>query len=110
MTGPGFHVSSDSLPPIASRERSTRVLEELARGGAAFISNDGLRTLLESAAGNSLYLARVILAERGFLDELFAQGPDTVLSALNVEALTDATPPGAELPVIRLAATMTGLS
>ncbi|MCH8859198.1 MAG: glutamine-synthetase adenylyltransferase, partial [Proteobacteria bacterium] len=74
-----------------------------------FIHDDGLRALLESVAGNSPYLARGILAEREFLSELFALGPDRVLSALNDEALSVATLPGAHGgPFIGLAATPPG--
>ncbi|MGQ0742570.1 MAG: bifunctional [glutamine synthetase] adenylyltransferase/[glutamine synthetase]-adenylyl-L-tyrosine phosphorylase [Alphaproteobacteria bacterium] len=75
--------SISSVPPVSDRTRARRVLEELPE---AITRDAKCRALIESAAGNSPYLARLAVREGAFLAGLFSRGPDAVLNALCADA------------------------
>ncbi len=80
-----FRQSTKNFPPVFDRARSEHTLGELP---PELVRDANVRALLEAASGNSPYLARLMLRENTFLYELFAQGPDAALAALNAEALS----------------------
>ena len=88
-----------NLPPVYDRARAERTLDELP---SELTLDANLRALLESAAGNSPYLTRLIAQESAFLGELFAQGLDAVLASLNAEALSVGTESEESLAMARL--------
>ena len=93
-----------NLPPAFDRERARRTLAELEAFSPDIAVEANFRTLLESAAGNSPYLARLMLKERAFLSELLEQGPDRWLAVLNAEALAAGEESDAPLAMRRLRA------
>ena len=86
---PAFQAHSN-LPPVFDSERAARTLAEIAPLVPAIAAEPGFRATLEAAAGNSPYLARLVLKESAFLTELFGLGPQTCLAALNTDALAAA--------------------
>ena len=82
---PCFQDRSKNLPPVFDRARAERTLGELP---GALARDANWHAFVESAAGNSPYLARLIVRESAFLAELFVQGPDAVLAELNAEVLS----------------------
>ena len=76
-----------NLPPAFDNERATRTLAEMEALAPDLAGEAGFRSVLEFAAGNSPYLARLMLKERAFLPELLQRGPALCLAALNAEAL-----------------------
>lgn len=94
------HVDKRQLPPIFEPSRATRTLEELAEVG---LPGD-FRALLGSAAGNSSYLARLMLRERAFLPDLAAHPADQILATLTIEALASAGAADQEAAMRRLRA------
>ena len=68
-------------------ERAARTLADLAAVDPILLRDPGFRALLESAAGNSPYLARMMLREAGLLAQLLSRGPDDAINALIAEAL-----------------------
>jgi glutamate-ammonia-ligase adenylyltransferase len=86
----GFGDVDPRLLPLAfDPARAARTLEDLGDTGAA----DSFRALLASAAGNSPFLARLMLRERAFLSELAAKTPEDVVARLTAEALAAAEAP-----------------
>jgi glutamate-ammonia-ligase adenylyltransferase len=79
-------VDKNRLPPIFDVGLAARTLEDLRDLEVP----EGFRAVMQSAAGNSPYLARLMLREKAFLTELAAAAPEKVLSRLNQEALSAA--------------------
>lgn len=80
------------IPLICDAARASRTMADLPPVG-----DQGFRDLLAATSSNSPYLARLMLREAVFLDEIYARGPDEVLNALEAEALavsgeTDSAP------------------
>src|SRR5688572_21703565 len=88
------------LPPAFEPARAMRTHEELVD---VALPGD-FRALLGAAAGNSSYLARLMLRERAFLPELARRDPDDVLAQLIKEALGAAEAPDQESAMRRLRA------
>jgi glutamate-ammonia-ligase adenylyltransferase len=89
MTSVSLHAPVLPLPPAFDPARARHMLEDL--GSSAATDDSGFRALLSAAAGNSPYLARIMLREPGFLSQLLAEGPDACLAALDSEALAIAS-------------------
>src|SRR6185295_18631838 len=98
-------------PPAFDRARAAQFMDELAALAPSLAQDDATGALIASAAGNSPYLARSMLKEAAFLSELFAQGPDTALAALQGEALavSQETDTAATMRRLRLAKRRTAL-
>ncbi|HXJ01281.1 MAG TPA: hypothetical protein VNH44_08650, partial [Micropepsaceae bacterium] len=79
-----------ALPPVFEPARSARTLVELGSTAPAALGEPGFRATLEAAAGNSPYLARLMLREPAFLSELLVQGSALCLAALDAEAIAAA--------------------
>ncbi|HEX3485783.1 MAG TPA: bifunctional [glutamine synthetase] adenylyltransferase/[glutamine synthetase]-adenylyl-L-tyrosine phosphorylase, partial [Micropepsaceae bacterium] len=86
---PDFHAPSH-LPPVFDPERATRTLDELAKLAPDVVGDAGFHAILRATAGNSPFLARLMLKEWAFLAELLGQGPASCLAALNADALAAA--------------------
>jgi glutamate-ammonia-ligase adenylyltransferase len=78
------------LPAAFEPERAARTLAEITALAPAILDDADFRALLQFAAGNSPYLARLMLKEHAFLAELPALGPAACLAALETEALATA--------------------
>jgi glutamate-ammonia-ligase adenylyltransferase len=77
-----------NLPPLADPARAARVLAELCGGAPEAVAERGFRAALEAAAGNSPYLARLMLREQTYLPELLRDGARHCLNVLNDEAMS----------------------
>ncbi|HEX5280195.1 MAG TPA: bifunctional [glutamine synthetase] adenylyltransferase/[glutamine synthetase]-adenylyl-L-tyrosine phosphorylase [Micropepsaceae bacterium] len=75
-----------AIPPIFDPARATRTLEALQSLAPSLASRENSRSLLAAAAGNSPFLARSILKEPEFLEQLFDDDPDRQLESLVSEA------------------------
>src|SRR6185312_7838581 len=75
------------LPAAFEPERAHRMLTEIGALAPALIHDAGFRALLQFAAGNSPYLARLMLKEHAFLSELLTLSAQSCLGALETEAL-----------------------
>ena len=75
------------LPPVFDPARAERTLHELAPLAPRAADDGELRAVLEAAAGNSPYLARLMLREAGFLETAREAGIEAVLSGLDSDAL-----------------------
>jgi glutamate-ammonia-ligase adenylyltransferase len=84
-----FAFSISALPEPFDRARALRTFERLAELGYA--PGGSVRALLDSAFGNSAYLARLALREHALLPRLFAEGPDVLLAEAEAEALSAVT-------------------
>jgi glutamate-ammonia-ligase adenylyltransferase len=93
-----------NLPPAFDRERAARTLAEMEALAPDLPVEARFRTLLEFAAGNSPYLARLMLKERAFLSELLKDGPERRLAALNADALATGEDCDASIVMRRLRA------
>ena len=82
----GF-ANAAGLPPVSDSGRAARTMAELGALAPDALSIPDFRALLEAAAGNSPYLARLMLKESAFLSELLARGPNPCLADLNADAL-----------------------
>jgi glutamate-ammonia-ligase adenylyltransferase len=80
-------LAASALPPLFDSDRARRTLEELAGLAPSIVEQPHFRRLLEAASGNSPFLARLILKEAAFVQEILNRGPDGVLASLNAEAL-----------------------
>jgi len=80
--------------PVFDAERAARTLAELDEQGAGLGAYPGFRALIESASGNSPYLARSLLKEKatlaggGFLAGLPDRPVEDVLRTLGEEAIS----------------------
>jgi [glutamine synthetase] adenylyltransferase / [glutamine synthetase]-adenylyl-L-tyrosine phosphorylase len=70
------------LPRPFDEARAERTLAALAEGPHGFSPSKEHRPLLESAFGNSPYLARLALREREFLKHALERDPDAVLTEI----------------------------
>ncbi|HTT98358.1 MAG TPA: bifunctional [glutamine synthetase] adenylyltransferase/[glutamine synthetase]-adenylyl-L-tyrosine phosphorylase [Rhizomicrobium sp.] len=105
----GF-VPSKVLPKPFDRARAERTFEALQADGLKF---EGMpRAVLEAAFGNSPYLSRLALRERGLLERLFAEGPQAVVDDAKVQAIAagDAQDSGEAMAVLRRAKRKAALS
>jgi [glutamine synthetase] adenylyltransferase / [glutamine synthetase]-adenylyl-L-tyrosine phosphorylase len=73
------------LPPPFDRARAARTLAEIAETG--WQPEGAVKALLQSASGNSAYLARLMLREAALLPRLFAEGPAKLLEEAGAAAL-----------------------
>ena len=99
-------VAGSALPPLFDSGRAARTMAELSASRAFDLQQQpDMRRLLEAASGNSPFLARAMLKESTFLPELFAQGPERVLAALNAEtlAVADLQDDASVMRVLRIA-------
>ncbi|HEY4265498.1 MAG TPA: bifunctional [glutamine synthetase] adenylyltransferase/[glutamine synthetase]-adenylyl-L-tyrosine phosphorylase [Micropepsaceae bacterium] len=85
MMPSGFNAPSN-LPPLSDPGRAARTLADLGGAAPDALAEPGFRAILEAAAGNSPYLARLMLREQAFLPELLQDGPRNCLARLNAEA------------------------
>jgi glutamate-ammonia-ligase adenylyltransferase len=76
------------IPVAYDQRHAADVLESLSKEGPEALSDENFRALLEAVAGNSPYLARLMLREKGFLDDIYRIDPDALLASLNGHALT----------------------
>ncbi len=83
-----FTFSPASLPQPFDRARAARTFERLAEEG--YTLQGEARALLESAFGNSAYLARLAVRDHAILPRLFAEGPAPLLDEINAAALAGA--------------------
>ena len=82
----GFFAHSN-LPPVFDSGRASRTLEELP----GLTLDATVRPLLEATAGNSPFLARLLLKESALLPELLTRDPQEILTDLNAQALSVAS-------------------
>ncbi|MGY9107739.1 MAG: bifunctional [glutamine synthetase] adenylyltransferase/[glutamine synthetase]-adenylyl-L-tyrosine phosphorylase, partial [Alphaproteobacteria bacterium] len=82
-----FQEIPGSIPIAYDPRHAADVLQSLSKDGPKALADESFRKLLEATAGNSPYLARVMLREKSFLDEIQNTPPDELLVALNNEAL-----------------------
>ena len=82
-----FSPLPERIPPAFDSQRADRFMEAFAPPAAL---PPALSALIRSAAGNSPYLARSMLKESAFLNELFEKGPDDVLDHLERSAVAAA--------------------
>ena len=82
-----FQEIPGSIPIAYDPQHAADVLQSLSKDGPKALADESFRKLLEATAGNSPYLARVMLREKSFLDEIQNTPPDELLVALNNEAL-----------------------
>ena len=69
-------------------ERAVRTLAELEALAPDILGTGAFVTLIGSAAGNSPYLARLMLKNATYLSQLLVDGPEGSLAALEAEALS----------------------
>src|SRR5512143_1894713 len=79
------------VAPIFDAARAARTIAELEQAAPQIPAHPGFRALIEGASGNSPYLARLILKEKGsaqgsFLGALLDREPQEVLCAMEAEA------------------------
>ncbi len=90
------------IPDVYDPQHAADVLQSLSKNGPAALADKNFRTLMEAAAGNSPYLARLMLREKPFLDEIHYTPPDALLASLNKEALGTAFEPDINVAMRRL--------
>src|SRR5262249_54333987 len=76
-----------NAPPVFDAARAARTLEELASPARELLANPSARGLLQGTAGNSPYLAGLLLREPGLVAQFFGLGPDVLLDRLDADAL-----------------------
>src|SRR5438874_5978546 len=76
-----FFRSLLQLPAAFDAARAQRVLEELA-SHRDLAAHEEFRPIVAAVAGNSPYLARLILKDAGFVSQLLADGPEIHLARL----------------------------
>ena len=82
-----FHEIPGPIPDAYDPQHAADVLQSLSKDGPAALADENFRALLEATAGNSPYLARLMLREKLFLDDIYEIAPDALLASLNEEAL-----------------------
>ncbi|MEE8440035.1 MAG: bifunctional [glutamine synthetase] adenylyltransferase/[glutamine synthetase]-adenylyl-L-tyrosine phosphorylase, partial [Micropepsaceae bacterium] len=82
-----FHEIPGPIPDAYDPQHAADVLQSLSKDGPAALADEHFRALLEATAGNSPYLARLMLREKLFLDDIYEVAPDALLASLNEEAL-----------------------
>src|SRR5258705_9014578 len=75
------------LPAPFDPERARRTINELEALAPEILGIGAFRALIGSAAGNSPYLARLMLKDAPYLSQLLAGGREMSLAALETEAL-----------------------
>jgi glutamate-ammonia-ligase adenylyltransferase len=83
-------LKTEGLPPAFDAARAARTVAELEQGAPNVVANAAARAVLESAAGNSPHLARLIGREGTFLDRLIGGDIGETMAALEVEAMAAA--------------------
>jgi len=73
------------LPQIFDIARAERTLHSLELVAPELIADHRLRSIVAAAAGNSPYLAGLMLKQPEFLQRLFALGPDAQLDRVNAD-------------------------
>jgi glutamate-ammonia-ligase adenylyltransferase len=76
------------IPAAYDPRHAQDILKTLSQDAPAALADENFSALLESAAGSSPYLARLILREKDFLDDIYDVSPDRLLASLNDEVLT----------------------
>src|SRR5262245_23172101 len=74
-----------SFPPVFDPARAERTLADLKNVAPAVLKRAPFRQLLESTAGNSPFLAQLMLKEHAFLVALLLQGPDGAIADIERE-------------------------
>src|SRR5258706_4474546 len=74
-------------PPVFDPARAARFAAELGLPAHGYLDRPDTRALILGAAGNSPYLAGLMLREPEYLAEFFTRGPDAILADLNTHAL-----------------------
>jgi glutamate-ammonia-ligase adenylyltransferase len=77
-------------PPVFDAARAARLSADLALPARVYLERPNTRALIEGLAGNSPYLAGLMLREPEFVTAFFERGPDAVLAALEGDALAAA--------------------
>jgi glutamate-ammonia-ligase adenylyltransferase len=78
---PSVFSSFGPLAPIFDPARAARTLDDLAAKQARFLDDPAFKALIESAAGNSPYLARLMLRDPATLARLHTHGPDALIAS-----------------------------
>jgi glutamate-ammonia-ligase adenylyltransferase len=99
---PAFRDLSGPLPPLYDAARAARVLKDLDAEVIPALKQEHFRALLAATAGNSPYLARLMLRESAFLEEIYNSDPAELLAALNREAISVAEDEDAVAAIRRL--------
>jgi glutamate-ammonia-ligase adenylyltransferase len=86
---PAPAIDPSRLPRPYDPAHAARTIETLASDG--YVPEGAARALLESAFGNSPYLARLAWRERQTLRDFFASGPKAIADRANDRALSVAT-------------------
>jgi glutamate-ammonia-ligase adenylyltransferase len=104
-----FAFDPASLPQPFDRARSQRTFDQLADEG--YRPNGAARALLESASGNSPYLARLMVRDVVLLPRLFAEGPRALLAEASTvaRAAVDAASEAEAMAILRRAKRQTAL-
>src|SRR3977135_2964284 len=68
-------------------ERAGRTIGELEKLAPDLMGSEPFRALIGAAAGNSPYLARLMLKDAPYLSQLLVDGQEGSLAALEAEAL-----------------------
>jgi len=82
-----FSAHADRLPRPFDPARAARTLESLGEGEGGYAPPPAARAVFEAAFGNSPFLARLALRERGLLPRLVERGPRAVLDEIEAAAL-----------------------
>lgn len=83
-----FSRAPGPFPRAFDQARAQRAFEAMAQGPDGFEPDGDFRSLLESAFGNSPFLARLALREKKFLASLPTQEPQAVVDALSADVLS----------------------
>ena len=75
------------IPAAYDPRHAADILQNISKDAPAALADENFRALLEAAAGNSPYLARLMLRDKPFLDDIHNVAPDTLLASLNDDAL-----------------------
>ena len=73
------------MPPVFDTARAERTLQSLAAIAPEIAADDPFRSIIAAAAGNSPYLAGLILKQPVFLMQLFERGAEAQLQRLNAD-------------------------
>ena len=82
-----FSAHADRLPRPFDSARAARTLDSLGGGEGGYVPPPAARAVFEAAFGNSPFLARLALRERGLLPRLVERGPRAVLDEIEAAAL-----------------------
>src|SRR5258707_6604414 len=88
-------------PPVFDPARAARFAAELGLPAHGYLDRPDTRALILGAAGNSPYLAGLMLREPEYLAEFFTRGPDAILPDFDAHALAAGSGGDPAIPMLR---------